>query len=721
MEVIANSVSELRHVQGLLRAIRVAHNLHQRMEPSHVRTQLDRILTSTVFNDAGRASGFLRFIVERVLDGRSSEIKESVIAVEVLGRHSSFDSKTDPIVRVEARRLRDRLSSYYASEGRSDTVLISVPKGTYVPVFSEQQTPDQPRTKLRGFRWQLAGWALFALAALTAAFLHARKGLEGGMAQLSILPPNGTSFGAFAISPDGRNLAFTAERNGHLMLWTRRLDSLNPKVFSGTDLAAYPFWSPDSRSVAFFTPSKLKVIDIAGGPPRDIANAVLGYGGTWNRRGTIVFCPRPLGVLYEVLVSGGPAKPVTSLDTARGEVAHRFPVFLPDGRHFLYLAASSRPGESAIRLASLDSSGSTVLLSADTSAGYGTIRRGRPGSLLFVAGDGSLISQHLDLGQGTLTGERDVVVPEIRHRRWLPASFSVSDDGILLYQDGSADDQQLAWFDRQGKLIQTVGPPNSYMGFSLSPDETRLAILRHDDPDTVLNSIWVMDLSREGALSRMSDTAVAEPEFSPIWSPGSHELLFSRGDDRRMRLLIQMPNRRDGRTILDTEGPKFPSDWSSDGQFVTFSSQWPDYRNLHTWTIALDESSETMRPRAFLQHSYSEFSATFSPVQRGKAARWIAYTSDETGRPEVYVRDFPSGTQKWQVSTGGGGLPRWNLNGRELFYLALDGTLMAVPVDTRKTFASGTPQALFASGVRPDPTSTFMNQYAVSRTANVFC
>ena len=238
------------------------------MEPERVRAQLKRILSSANFGDAERASRFLRFVVERALDGHANEIKESVIAIEALGRNSSFDSKSDPIVRVEAGRLRDRLASYYEGEGLADRILISVPKGGYVPEFSERHPPT-PSKRIDVLR-------------------------------LSILPPDNASFESFALSPDGRKLAFTAALNGEVKLWVRALDSLQAKPLTGTDNASCPFWSPDSQSIGFFTPNKLKRIEYAGGPAQDIADVVVGLGATWGSAGVIVFCPRPVGVLHQV-------------------------------------------------------------------------------------------------------------------------------------------------------------------------------------------------------------------------------------------------------------------------------------------------------------------------------------------------------------------------------------------------------------------------------------
>jgi Tol biopolymer transport system component len=658
------------------------------MNAEPVRAQLDRILASAPFADAERARSFLRFVVERALEGRGGEIKESVIAVEALGRNTSFDSKSDPIVRVEAGRLRDRLSSYYEGEGEGDSVLISLPKGRYVPEFSERRLSAAPK--------------------------------RTAVLRLSILPPENASFESFAVSPDGRKLAFTVFLNGKLMVWVRALDSLEAKPLAGTEFASNPFWSPDSRSIGFFTPSKLKTVDVSGGPARDVADVVVGRGGAWGPEDVIVFCPRPIGILHRVAAAGGTPQPVTSLDVARAEAAHAFPQFLPGGRHFLYLAASSRPGESSIRVGSLDSTTSKVLLNADTNAAYAPVLRGHPASLLFVH-DGALMAQPFDTRRMELSGEPTVVVPEVRYQRWDQARFSVSDNGVLLYHGGRAGNHQFVWFDRQGRLLAEVGPRNDYLSFRLSPAEGHVVVNRLDDPDTVFPTIWVMDLLREGAVFRFTDTGLAKAEFTHAWSPDSREILFSRGDDRGMRLLRQALNGGTARTVIDTEGPKFPSDWSSDGQVIAYGSQWPDYRYMHIWIVALSASEHQPTARPILQHSHGEFSAHFSPANEGERPHWLAYMSNETGRHEVYVRDFPTGNYKWQISNQGGLHPQWRSDGRELFYVTLDGTLMAVAVTPGPTFEFGAPQRLFETGLLFLPQyKIWMDQYAVSRDGQRF-
>jgi eukaryotic-like serine/threonine-protein kinase len=691
------------------------------MEAGTVRVQLDRILSSRAFAGAERSSRFLRFVTEQLLEGRTGEIKESVIAIETFGRDPSFDSKSDPVVRVEARRLRDRLSAYYATEGVEDPVLITLPKGGYVPDVAERPRVEHHAQTRRRHVALFAGWVLFAVTAGVLTLLYSRNNrrLPTDTLQVSILPPESTSFDSFAISPDGQKLAFTAAVNGTTMLWVRRLDSLHPKVLDGTDGASYPFWSPDSESIGLYSNSKLKIIDMNGGTARTLANIVVGRGGAWSAAGQILFCPRPLGVLYRVPAAGGTPTTATTLDAARGEIAHGLPQFLPDGRHFLFVAGSTRRGESSIRVGSLDSTTSTVLLDGDVgTVAYAPVLTGHSASLLFIHG-GALMAQPFDPRRLKVSGEPALLVPEVRHRRWQQISFSVSNNGTLIYQGGSASDRQLTWLDRNANSLGLVGPRNDYAGLSLSPDERRVAVWNDDDPATVIPTIWLIDLGHDGAVSRFTETGAGEPEFLPVWSPSSGELLFTRGDDRRMRLLVRPLSGGPERTLLDTDGPKFPTAWSSDGRFVAFGSQWPDYRYMHSWTMQLSQSGEPDSPRPFLRHSYEEFGGSFSPAARGNAPRWIAYTSSETGRYEVYVRDFPGGDQKWQVSPHGGWQPHWRGDGRELFYVALDGTLVAAPITLGSSFQSGIPP-LFATGLEVTPMQIVINQYAVSRDGQRF-
>ena len=345
--------------------------------------------------------------------------------------------------------------------------------------------------------------------------------------------------------------------------------------------------------------------------------------------------------------------------------------------------------------------------------------------------DGALIAQPFDWQNLELSGERAVIVPEIGYQRWNQARFSVSSKGVLLYQAGCAENLQLTWLDRQGKSISAAGLRNDYLSINLSPDERYVAVNRHDDPDTVLPTIWIMDLLRENAVFRITDADLAVPELSAVWARDCSEILFSRGDDRRMGLFRRVLSGGAAKCVLDTEGPKFPTHWSSDGQFVAYTSQVPDYRNLHTWVATLGRGQEEANAHPFLKHSFQEISAEFSPAHGGEAPRWVAYASNETGRFETYVRDFPGGGHKWQVSSQGGVQPHWRRDGRELVYLSLDGMLMSVAVDLAShapaghalstTFEFGPPQPLFATGLRfLTRDRVWMNQYDLSRDGQRF-
>ena len=532
--------------------------------------------------------------------------------------------------------------------------------------------------------------------------------------RLSILPPENTSFEGVAISPDGRTIAFTADWKGRTLLWVRGLNALEAKPLAGTEYASQPFWSPDSRSIGFFTNSKLKIIDVSGGPTRDIADIVVGRGASWGREGVIVFGPKPNGALYQVSANGGAPRAVTSLDTSRAETSHGLPHFLPDGRRFLYLAASPRSGASAIRVGSLDGKTSKTLLAGDAGAAYVQGSESREPSLLFVL-DGVLMAQPFDVKSLSLFADKRVIAQRARYRRWREPGFSVSADGLLLYQPGLAESRQFTWFNRQGKALETIGAPNDFAAFNLSPDGRHLALWSDNDPATPLTTVWLMDLSREAAVSRFSELGAAEAAFLPVWSPDSRELLFSLGDERRMRLVRRSVNGGPVQPVLDSDGPKFPSHWSSDGQFVAFGSQWPDYRDMHIWVVQLRAGSP---PRPFAQHAYPEMGGHFVPTDGGKAPRWMTYTSAETGRYEVYVHDLGATGRRWTVSTNGGSLPQWRRDGRELFYVALDGTLMSVPVRDGAVLELGAPRPLFPTGLRPTPIQSITTSTQYPGTAS---
>jgi eukaryotic-like serine/threonine-protein kinase len=692
------------------------------MQTERVRGQLDRILASAAFADAERASRFLRFVVERALEGRAGEIKETVVAVEVLGRNPSFDPRSDPIVRTEAGRLRTRLNSYYEAEGKADEIQIGLPKGGYVPEFAERRPVSSPRKERHPVLLVACGVLLGLVAAVPALLYLRRTPASNDTLSFSIPPPRGAVIESSVISPDGRRVAFTAVFGGTKRIWVRALDSIAPSALEGTEDASYPFWSPDGRSLGFFSRGKLKRIDISGGPPQVLCEIGISFGGTWGS-GEVILFPPQYGALSQVAATGGTPKPVLALDSSRGEFSQQFPQFLPDGRHFLYFVPGRRPGESSIRAGSLDSKSSKLLLNADAIGVYAPALDGQLGSLLFVY-RGALMAQSFDPQRLELSGERTVVSGEIWYADG-KADVSASANGVLAYQTASRKDQQLSWFDREGKLLETVGPVNDYGAWSLSPDETRVA-MTEVDPSGRGAAIWIMDLTRQ-VPNRLTDEFPRK--FLPIWSPDGSEVLFSALATRQdMSLQRQALNGRTSVTVLEaTPGPKFPTDWSSDGRFITYFTPGPDFRKLNIWIMPLDGSSPRQPPRPFLPGPYSEDSAYFSPSNAGESPRWIAYTSDETGRDEVHVRNLPAGDRQWRISSDGGRQPHWRRDGRELFYLTQDGTLMAVELKSNAAkdgalFDFGPPRALFRTGVRPyrGPPQVKANAYAVSRDGQRF-
>lgn len=685
-----------------------------------MRRQLDRMLDSTAFAGADRSSRFLRFVIERTLAGRPQEIKESVIGVEVLGRNPSFDPKTDPIVRTEAGRLRSRLESYYQTEGRDDRVRIALPKGGYAPEFSEYQQPRPAKAVHPSLL--LAGGVALGIAMTVLLLPVLRRSPETpAPLRLSVIPPRGTSVVSSVISPDGRRIAFTAISDGKTQLWVRELDSVAAKVLPGTDDASFPFWSPDSRSLGFFYRGEMKRIAISGGPAQVITAARVAFGGAWNAQDVIVYPPWPWGGLYQVTTAGGAPKPATVLDNARGEFAHCHPSFLPDGRHFLFFAVNSPSGQSSIRAGSLDSTSSKYLLNSDGAAVYAPARDGRGGFLLYVYG-GSVMAQSFDPERLELSGRPTLVLPEIASLEGR-GDFSVSATGILAYRTAEPKNRQLAWFDRAGRLLETVGPRNSYSSWSLSPDEKRLAIEYQETPRG--GGVWTMDVSRGTPSLLTSDPR--DGMHSPVWSSDGTAVIFGRdemdgrvGNEPNMSLEREALDARNATTILRSPGPKFLTDCSSDGRFVTYFTPWPQWNHVSIFIADLSGGSQ-QTPRPFAPGPHSLDGAAFSPETAGPP-RWVAYASDETGRSEIYVGNFPSGDLKWPVSTGGGRQPHWSRGGRELFYISPDGTLMAVEVKPGKVFEAGRPRALFRTTIPPPlgPPAIAPNDYAPGRDGSRF-
>jgi len=521
--------------------------------------------------------------------------------------------------------------------------------------------------------------------------------------RFSIFPPDGWHLslanrgGAptpLVMSPDGRRLAFVVRRDeGDDVIWVRALDSLTAQPLAGTEGASSIFWSPDSRFIGFFVDRKLRTIDATGGPPTTLCELpVAGAGGTWSRDGVILFAAGT-APLQKVSASGG--VPVAATTLGKDETAHFRPWFLPDGRHFLYsaLIVGSRRPTLPIFVGSLDSTERTRLVeSSSTNAVYAQ------GHVLFLR-DATLMAQPFDLQRRALSGDAFPLAEQIQLQGIQPPQgvFTVSDGGILVYQTGNAaTGQQLTWFDRTGKRLATAGEPMTYGDMALSPDEKRAAVSAGPPGD-----IWTVDLAR-GLPTRF--TFSQQVNLLPTWSPDCSHIAFASPGSKGISIYQKASNGAGTEELLLAGVFNVPSDWSHDGRFLLYATITTENRSLSSDVWALPLVGDK-KPFPLLTTPFGEGGATFSPDDR-----WIAYTSDESGRAEVYVAPFivppasrnaaaapvaPSG--KWQVSTRGGLNPKWRGDGKEIFYFEESSSrLMAVSVNGQGPgFEVGATQPLF--------------------------
>ena len=664
--------------------------------PQDILAELDRVLTSNAFANADRPARLLRFLVEETVAGRGTELKESVLAVEVLGRSPGFDPKTDPIARVEVSRLRSRLEMFHASEGRDSVVRITLPKGTYVPVFETVERPvpvveRKPSMTRRPSRKSL----IWAIAVGAAAFsgiwtFWLKKPSDNVSSRLSILTPTGTNLQSIAVSPDGRSIAFAAAAQGISRLYFRRLDSFTIRAVPNSETASFPFWSPDGKSVAFFTQGKLKVVDIAGGPARTLCDASLGRGGTWSTHGDILFAPSVLGPLFRISSAGGKPVRVTALNASRGEDGHRWPRFLPDGRHFLYFAAGRDPELSGIDVGVIDSETGRRLTQASSDAIL-VPADGR--SYLLYGRSGVLNGQAFDPSGGTVTGEAFVVVDQVRFDPLTGYTFmAASNEGLLAYVAGSPYDQELVWVDRTGGELGRVAELSDYLSMRISPDGSHTALNR-SDPRSGRPGIWNLDLTR-GSMYPVDSQAV---DWFPVWSPDGAKVVFSRAPG--MELEIAPATGGSSKLLAKVVGPAFPSDWSLDGSWLAYTGH-SAATGAGVWILPMGER-EIRVPRAFIDSEHNEGGAVFSPAYGQQPPAWIAYTSNESGRDEVYVRSFPNAGRKMKVSLSGGSRPLWRADGKEIYFVDSQSMVMVLAVRNGHTMDIAAPKGLFRIAAPP--------------------
>jgi Tol biopolymer transport system component len=566
-----------------------------------------------------------------------------------------FQSTSDLCFALEA------LSAPSSSSGNSLTTTASA-------LIETNAEPSHWRNR---FAWIVAGVLALALVALGALYLSNRSSTETRAARLYFVPPPELSFNDTQaewaiISPDGQKIAFSAVADGKNRLYVRNLDSTEAKLLPGSDNPIEPFWSPDSRSIAYGSNGKLKRSDLATGANAQVlCDAARVVGGAWSKDGTIVFVPNYRATLVQVSAQGGEPKPVAMKIEETDTERHRFPYFLPDGRQFLFYRE-----EKGIWAASLDSPEIKQISPDNSPVVYAS-----QGYLIFVRND-ALVAQAFDAARLALSGEPAPIITGQRidfgNRR-----FSVSDDGTLLWQGLWQRDYQLVWFDREGKQTGTVdAPTKTEIGQDphISPDGKRLAVKRE-------RNLWVIDLEK-GTGQRITSTFAQHP----VWSPDGTRLVYSASAG----LTVKNAN-GSGEAELLLPGATFPRAWSPDGRFIIFARRGVKTRTDMYALPMFGERKEYL----LLESAFDEYQVQISPD-----GRWLAYSTDETGDYEIYVQSFSPdgklGADKKRVSNAGGRFPVWRRDGSELFFTTADGTLMSIAVKTGGAdFQFATPKPLF--------------------------
>ena len=564
----------------------------------------------------------------------------------------------------------------------------------------------------RALSWTVATVAVI-LAALFAAkyFTRNPQPLPAIVSQITS-PPNtrfvftGINPGPPILSPDGKWLVFSAVgSDGRQLLWVRPLNSAAAKPLDGTDGATFPFWSADSRSLGFFANGKLNRLDVSGGPPLALCDVAIGRGGTWGADGTILFTPNVSSPVFRIAASGGTPQPTTTLSESLNERSHRWPQFLPDNKHFLFFAQKAVVGIGGVYVGSLDGGAPKLIMQNDSNAVYSL-----SGDLLFVR-QGILMAQRFNARQLRLDGD---AVPLVEHvgvnAITSRAIFAVSETGIMVYEAGNAtgDTDQLVWYDRTGKQIEATGTPGLYLEPSVSADGNKLAISSLAGGTGNLN-IWVFDLAR-AAKTRLTFPPASDRQ--PNWAPDGKSVAFVSNRNGPPHIYLNASDGTGTPTALTVDdASEFAPRFSADGRYLLFErlAEQPNSRR-EIWGVLLSGDRKAF---PVIQSQYDLFAPALSPD-----GKWLAYESRESGRPEICVIPFLHGTGKWEVSTGGGVLPRWRRDARELFYISTDNKIMSAEITEQgSSLLIGKVQSLFQ--INPVPFAGGSN-YDVTSDGNKF-
>jgi eukaryotic-like serine/threonine-protein kinase len=624
---------------------------------------------------------------KRAFEGKT---RTSLIAAIVSGRPTPV-SQIQPLAPpalehvIERCLEKDPADRWQSTHDVAEELKWIRSKGSQAGIAAPVAARRKARERLS---WLMNAALVLAAAALTWGIIELRRE-PLHLVQSSILPPPKTQFafdngGAPAISPDGKRIVFSAQptSSGPRVLYVRALSTGTAQPLPGTEDGQFPFWSPDSKMIGFFSGGKLKKMDAAGGPAQTLCDAPTPRGGSWSTEGVIVFAPASAGPLFKVSEDGGVPAAVTRINPQSGFATHRWPSFLPDGRRFVYVAQRSAIAldiNGLLAVGSIDGDVNKELTTASSNGIYS-----RSGHLIYWR-DRSLVAQRFDPKRLVLEHNLVPIAEEVGRTLKADAFFSVSNDGTLLYESGSGmGNSQFVWLDASGKPIQTaLGKPADYRSSTLSYDERRLAT-PIVDPSGGRWDIWIQDLQR-GASTRL--TFEPTDEFAPIWSRDDSKIVYSSDAKGLGDLMMKRSSGTGGDEVLYADGAfKIPNDWSPDGKMLLFMEQ-----NPKTDFDLMLYSFEDHKVRVFLQTPYTEVNGRFSPDMR-----WIAYQSNESGKNEVYVLPLSGSRSKWQISTEGGTRPRWKRDGRQIYYLSADSKLTAVDVSVHgDEFMAEVPRVLF--------------------------
>ena len=641
----------------------------------------------------------------------AAETMHAILQVDPVDPVQTGSSVSPALARTLRRCLEKRPDRRFQSAGDLAFALETL-SGADLPAPADAAAPIRSLPARRNWLPWMVAAAVALAAVIYVALSRQRSANDDAMAVLSLLPPEGSSLGTFAVSPDGQWLAFTESSSARRQLSIRRLDASAPRRLPGTDGAKDPFWSPDSSSVGFFAEGQLKVIAVAGGPPRSLGSVQQSRGGSWNRNGEIIFAPNLTGPLRRVAAAGGTPQDLTTLDKSIGQSTHRWPVFLPDGQHFLYFVRTTHPDHDGVYVGALDGTPGRRLIASSTNAIYAA------GTLLFVR-DGTLMAQTFDAGSQSLSGTAKPLVDKVGYALHLNrAALSASETGVLVY--GGDETTRPTWFDRRGERRNAIGEPNYYAQLWLSPNGARVAL---DRPDTGsgANDIVVIDVARGGIPTRLS----VDPgsDVRPVWM----------GDDRVVWAsnrgggygLFQKPASGGGEeTMLFTPATgAYPTSGSRDGRWLLYESATGPSADI--WLLPMEGAPVPCR---VLSSDATERQGRLSP-----GGRWIAYATDRDGSVEIYVTDATTALAAAarrpasgecpaaagvRVSQAGGTQPIWRSDSSELFYLAADGRLMTVPFAAGAAAQPGLAAPLFPTRLSDD--GGFIQTFAPSTDGQSF-